>query len=133
MDNSELIELAKKARLNAYVPLSNFKVGAALLTTDGKVFLGCNIEDPSGIGALSICAERCATYKAISEGYTNFEKIACVGGINELIFTTPCGVCRQHLNSFNPNISVITLENGNIKELKLKELLPYSFNEKFDS
>lgn len=131
MDNYELIELAKKARLNAHVPLSNFKVGATVLTKDGKVFTGCNIEDPSGIGALSVCAERCTTYKAISEGYTDFEKIAVVGGLNELIFTTPCGVCRQHLNSFNPNLIIVTLENDEIKEIPLKDLLPYSFNEKF--
>lgn len=131
MDNMELIELAKKARQNAYVPISGFLVGAALLTKEGKVFLGCNIEDPSGVGALSVCAERCATYKAISEGYTNFEKIAVVGGADELIFTTPCGVCRQHLNSFNPNLIIVTLDNNHIKEISLKDLLPYSFNETF--
>lgn len=95
MDNNELIELAKKARENSHSPISNYKVGAALLTKEGKVFLGCNIEDPSGIGVTNICAERCAIVKAISDGYKEFDTIAVVGGredCNEECL--PCGVCR---------------------------------------
>lgn len=131
MDNTKLIELAKKARENSFSPISGFKVGAALLTKGGQIFLGCNIEDPSGVGAANVCAERCACVKAISEGNLEFEKIAVVGGPRELIFCTPCGVCRQYLNSFNPDIIVVTLDGNEIKEISLKELLPYSFSEKF--
>ena len=134
MDNVELIELAKEARGFSFAAISGFKVGAALLTKSGKVFLGCNIEDPSGIGVTNICAERCAMVKAISKGYRDFEKIAVVGGIDELIFCTPCGVCRQYLNTFCPEITVIFLDNdSNIREIPLCELLPYSFSEKFTS
>ena len=133
MSNEELIELAKEARTFASPSISKFKVGAALLTTSGKVFLGCNIEDPSGIGATNVCAERCAVLKAISEGYKEFERIAVVGGKDALIPCLPCGICRQYLNSFSPNITVVCVENDEIKEYTLKELLPYSFNEKFDN
>ena len=132
MNNAKLIELAKEAREFARPDLSNFKVGAALLTKSGKVVMGCNIEDPSGIGVTNICAERCAVVKAISEGQADFEKIAVVGGIDKLIFCTPCGACRQYLNSFAPDLTVVCLDDEhNIKEIALKELLPYSFSEKF--
>jgi len=138
MTNLKLIESAKEARKNASVDISGFKVGAALLTKTGEVILGCNIEDPSGIGITNICAERCAIVKAISEGHKNFVKIAVVGGPtsengdDELIFCAPCGACRQYLNSWCPNIAVILQEdNKNIKEYDMNELLPYSFNEKF--
>lgn len=132
MTNRELIELAKDARLNACAEISNFKVGAALLTKEGKVISGCNIEDPSGIGVTNICAERCSLVKALSEGYRDFEKIAVVGGLDELIFCAPCGACRQYLNSWCPNIKVILQEDdGKINEYSMKELLPYSFNETF--
>jgi len=132
MDNKKLIEQAKAAREFASPALSGFKVGAALLTKCGKVFTGCNIEDPSGIGVTNICAERCAVVKAISEGYKDFEKIAVVGGLSQLIFCTPCGACRQYLNSYNPNIIVICLDDDeNIIELPLGKLLPYSFSETF--
>ena len=132
MDNTELIRLAKEARAFSGAVISHFKVGSALLTKCGKVFTGCNIEDPSGIGITNICAERCAIVKAISEGYTEFEKIAVVGGPDELIFCTPCGACRQYLNSYNPELTVVCgYGDGEYKELPLSELLPYSFNEKF--
>ena len=132
MTNEKLIEIAKEARENACVPISGFKVGAALLTKSGEVILGCNIEDPSGIGVTNICAERCAIVKAISEGHKEFEKIAVVGGPDELIFCTPCGACRQYLNSWCPHIRVIALDDScEIKEYGMSELLPFSFNEKF--
>ena len=132
MDNEKLIEAAKKARETSGAVISGFKVGAALLTKCGKVFTGCNIEDPSGIGVTNICAERCAVVKAISEGYRDYEKIAVVGGTDELIFCTPCGACRQYLNSYNPEMTVVCgWGDNNVREFSLGELLPYSFSEKF--
>jgi cytidine deaminase len=132
MDNEKLMEYAKEARTFSYAEISSFKVGASLLTKSGRVFLGCNIEDPSGIGVTNICAERCTIVKALSEGYRDFEKIAVVGGKDKLVFCTPCGVCRQYLNTFCPEIKVICIDDiGAVKEYSLKELLPYSFSEKF--
>jgi len=132
MTNENLIEIAKEAREYACVDISGFKVGAALLTKDGKVFKGCNIEDPSGIGVTNICAERCAIVKALSEGCRDFDKIAVVGGPDELIFCAPCGACRQYLNSWCPDIKVILPNSdGTLKEYTMSELLPYSFDEKF--
>jgi len=130
--NQELITLAKEAREFSHSPISKFKVGAALLTSDGKVFTGCNIEDSSGVGLTNICAERCAIMKAISEGYNDFVSIAVVGGKDELINCLPCGICRQYLNSFAPHIKIISLDNDGLKEHSLEDLLPYRFNENFD-
>jgi len=132
LSNEELIKLAIGAREFSGAVISRFKVGAALLTAEGRAFTGCNIEDPSGVGVTNICAERCALVKALSEGYRNFIKIAVVGGADELIFCAPCGVCRQYLNSYNPKITIICgWGDGESKEFTLDELLPYSFNEKF--
>jgi len=132
MTNEELIEIAKEAREMSGAVISKFKVGAALLTKSGHVIRGCNIEDPSGIGVTNICGERCAMIKALSEGHRDFAKVAVVGGKDELISCTPCGVCRQYLNSYNPQITIVFLDDDlNIKELPLKELLPYSFSETF--
>jgi len=138
MTNNQLIELAKTARENAATDISGFKVGAAILTKPGKVILGCNIEDPSGIGITNICAERCAIIKAISEGHKDFIKIAVVGGPSTennqdtLTFCPPCGACRQYLNSWCPDIKVILQDDETkIKEYSMNDLLPYSFNEKF--
>lgn len=130
MENLELIKLAIEAKKNAYVPYSHFKVGAALLTKTSEVFKGANIECSSY--GMTICAERCALVKAVSEGYKEFTKIAVVGGLeDELNYTTPCGACRQFLADFNKDMDVIMgyLENGEIKykEMKLKELLPETF------
>lgn len=130
MDNIELVKLAVEAKKNAHVPYSHFKVGAALLTTSGEVFKGANVECSSY--GLSICAERCALVKAVSEGYKEFSKIAVVGGLeDELAYTTPCGACRQFLADFNQDMDVIMgyLENGELKckVMKLKELLPETF------
>ena len=132
MDNEELLSLAQEARGFSIAAISNFKVGAALLTKSGKVFLGCNIEDPSGIGVTNICAERCAIVKALSEGHRDFVKIAVAGGIDKLIFCTPCGVCRQYMNTFCPDIKVVCMaDDGALVEYALNDLLPYSFSEKF--
>ena len=129
MTNLELIEIAIKAKQNAYVPYSNFKVGAVLLTKSGKVYSGCNVECSSY--GISLCAERTALVKAISEGEREFEKIAVVGGLNdELAYTTPCGACRQFLSDFG-NFEVILgyKENEEIKSkvYNVKDLLPESF------
>ncbi len=123
LENKELIELAYKAREFSYSPYSNFKVGAALLTEEGKVFLGTNIEN-SSYGAC-ICAERTAAVKAISEGYTKFLKIAIVSDRNKITF--PCGICRQFLCEFNDDLEIILDDNGDAKVYKLSDLLKYSF------
>lgn len=131
MNNIELINLAKQARENARPEITGFKVGAALLCKNGNAFLGCNIEDPSGIGVTNICAERCAIVKALSDGVCEdeFEKIAVVGGKDELVFCSPCGACRQYLQSWCPNIRVVLQDKQNPPmELSMSELLPYSFN-----
>lgn len=132
MNNSELIEFAKEARERARPEITGFKVGAALLAKSGEVFLGCNIEDPSGIGITNICAERCSIVKALSEDCDDFEAIAVVGGKDELVFCAPCGACRQYLQSWCPDIKVILSDGkSSPKELSLSELLPYSFEETF--
>lgn len=95
------------------------------MTTEGEIFTGCNVENAS-FGA-SICAERCAILKAVSEGYTSFEKIAVVSSSGD--FTYPCGICRQFLTEFMEDGSVV-LENqdGEIREYPLADMLPYAFN-----
>jgi cytidine deaminase, homotetrameric len=125
MDNNELIKMAHKAKEFAYSPYSNFKVGAALLTTNGKVFLGCNIENGS-YGATN-CAERTAIFKAISEGYTNFEKIAIVSSSGD--FTMPCGICLQVMSEFMLDKDIVlSNDNGDIKVLKVRDFLPHNFS-----
>ena len=129
MDNKELIAIAHKAKEFAYSPYSNFKVGAALLTSDGKVFTGCNIENGS-YGATN-CAERTAIFKAVSEGVTDFEKIAIVSSGGD--FTMPCGICLQVMSEFMLDKEVIlSNDNGEVKILKVKEFLPYNFSFKKD-
>lgn len=129
MSDIELLELAAKAKEKAYVPYSHFKVGAALLTKNGKVYTGCNIECSSY--GISLCAERTALVKAVSEGEKEFEAIAIVGGQEDtLTYTTPCGACRQFLSDFG-NLRVILgyQENGewNSKVFLLENLLPEKF------
>lgn len=125
MDNDILISYARKAMGNAYAPYSGFSVGAALLTTDGDVFTGCNVEN-SSFGA-TICAERCAVLKAISEGCTSFSKIAIVSSSDNLTF--PCGICRQFLSEFmEDGIVVLCDAKGEIKEYTLESLIPFAFN-----
>lgn len=113
----------------AYVPYSNFPVGAALLTTSGKVYAGCNIENASY--GLSNCAERTAIFKAVSEGELEFEKLLVTGDTAEPI--SPCGACRQVLAEFcEPDMSVIlTNKAGNTFETTIAELLPGAFNQKY--
>lgn len=132
MDNLKLLEEAKKARLKAYTPYSDFKVGAALLTKSGKVYLGCNIENATYTP--TNCAERTAFFKAVSEGEREFEKIAIVGAkdgedANEMC--APCGVCRQVMMEFcNPKEFQIILADGEntCRVMILEELLPCGFS-----
>lgn len=132
MDNLELLEEAKKARLKAYTPYSNFKVGAALLTKSGKVYLGCNIENATYTP--TNCAERTAFFKAVSEGEREFEKIAIVGakdGEDANVMCSPCGVCRQVMMEFcDPKEFQIILANGEntCRVMTLEELLPCVFS-----
>ena len=132
MDNLELLEEAKKARLKAYTPYSNFKVGAALLTKSGKVYLGCNIENATYTP--TNCAERTAFFKAVSEGKREFEKIAIVGAIDgeyANVMCSPCGVCRQVMMEFcDPKEFQIILANGEntCRVMTLEELLPCGFS-----
>lgn len=131
MTNAELILEAKKARERAYIPYSHHSVGAALLTKDGKVYHGCNIEN-AAFGPTN-CAERTAFFKAVYEGERAFEKIAIVCGAegtdgNEPC--APCGVCRQVMMEFcDPETFKIVLANGEEGQLEytLKELLPLGF------
>lgn len=124
MDNKALIDMALKAMENAYTPYSGFKVGAALLCSDKKVYTGCNIEN-SSYGA-SNCAERTAIFKAVSEGEREFEKIAIVSSSGD--FTFPCGICRQVLSEFMYDKTVVLFsEKDGISEFKVKDLLPEAF------
>ena len=124
MENRELMYLAGNAKQKSYSPYSRFKVGAALLTKDGKIYVGANIENSSY--PLTVCAERVAFFKAISEGEKEFEKIAISGSSDDFCF--PCGACRQVMSEFCGKDFVIILENGKeIKSFTLGELLPYSF------
>lgn len=130
MTNVELIQKAKEAAEKAYVPYSGFKVGAALLTKEGRLYLGCNIENASY--SPTNCAERTAFFKAVSEGEREFDKIAIVGGKDGSFsdYCTPCGVCRQVMSEFcKEDFTIILGKEGNeYKALTLDELLPYSFS-----
>lgn len=124
MDNKELVIAAKEAMENAYAPYSNFRVGAALLTEDEKVYTGCNIENASYGG--TNCAERTALFKALSEGHRKFNKIAIIS--DSLEYTYPCGICRQVLAEHGVDMEIIVADfNGEFKVHKLSELLPYAF------
>ena len=131
MNETELIELACKGREQAYTPYSGFRVGAALLTRSGTVYLGCNIENAS-YGPTN-CAERTAFFKAVSEGEREFEALAIVGGPGEGRtgeMCAPCGVCRQVMTEFcDPKTFRIILENGGgkVRTFLLEELLPLGF------
>lgn len=127
MEKEELIRKALEAREKAYAPYSNFYVGAALLTNDGKVFTGCNVEN-SGFTATN-CAERTAFFKAVSEEIKKFKEIVIVGGIKGPItnYCSPCGVCRQVMIEFcNPKEFKVILAKSptEYKEYLLEELLP---------
>lgn len=126
MTDEELIEVAKKYRENAYVPYSKFKVGAAVLTADGKVFGGCNIENSSY--PVTNCAERTAIFKAVSEGEKNLKAIAVVADTEGPC--SPCGACRQVMSEFKIPKIIMTNLKGNTKVVTLEEILPFAFSDK---
>lgn len=131
MTDNELIKKAIDALENSYSPYSGFRVGAALLAKDGRVFGGCNIENASY--PAGICAERTAIGNAVSEGARELLKIAIVGGRDGVItdYCPPCGICRQVLSEFCGGEFEILLYNGEkIKIYRLSELLPHSFGRK---
>jgi cytidine deaminase len=126
--DSELIEAAKQARMRAFAPYSNFRVGAAVKTKNGKIFTGCNLESAAYSG--TVCAERVAIWKAVSEGENEFESIAVVADTPEL--TPPCGVCRQIIWEFCGDVPIIlaNLSSG-VEILQMKDLLPRAFDTSF--
>lgn len=133
MDSHELIKRAVSAMEHSYSPYSGFRVGAALLTSDGQVYEGANIENAAYTP--TICAERAAIFKAVfdsaaADGHHSFSKIAVVGGMGGGItsFTYPCGVCRQVMREFCGGDFTLVFFNGSeIREMTLDELMPYSF------
>ena len=125
MTDRELMNIAKEASKNAYAPYSKFNVGAALECEDGSVFTGCNVEN-AALGS-TICAERTACCKAVSEGRRAFTRIAIYGEGQG--YCMPCGSCRQFLAEFSPDMEVLCAKaGGKYVSYKLSELLPHTFN-----
>ena len=124
----QLIETAKLARLQSIAPFSNFLVGAAVKTDEGKVYTGCNVESASY--GLTVCAERVAIWKALSEGERQFTELAIVADTESL--TPPCGTCRQIIWEFAKNATIV-LGNlrGETQIVSIKELLPRAFDARF--
>lgn len=131
MNERELLKEAMKARERSYCPYSGYAVGAALLTKDQRVICGCNVENASYTP--TICAERCAIFKAVSEGITEFEAIAIAGGPKgeaPTAYAYPCGVCRQVMSEFcDAGTFRIIVGTGeeDLQSYTLEELLPHSF------
>ena len=126
-EHDRLIRAAAFARENAHPPYSGFKVGAALEDSGGRIHTGCNIENASY--GLTVCAERVAVWKAMSEGARTFRRIAVVTAAAKL--TTPCGACRQLLWEFCGNIEVILANlQGDVRVIPLQDLLPEAFDDK---
>ena len=125
MTDRELVELAFTMLERSYVPYSGFPVGAALLCGDGSVFTGCNVEN-AAYGS-TICAERTALVKAVSEGHRDdWVKLAVVGNSTEPCW--PCGACRQMLYEFCPDLTLLVAgKDRNIEQVSLNELLPHGF------
>lgn len=130
MDKKDLFILAKDAMKSSYAPYSNYNVGAALLTKNGNIYKGCNIENASY--SVTNCAERTAIFSAIANGEKEFTAICVVGGKNGGItdYAMPCGVCRQALAEFcDADFKVyVGISEDEIKEFTLSELLPNSFD-----
>ena len=125
MNDRELLRIAKEASLNAYVPYSGFPVGAALECEDGTVYTGCNVEN-AAYGD-TICAERTAVVKAVSEGQRSFSRIAIYGEGKG--YCMPCGSCRQVLAEFSPEMEVLCAKaGGSYVSYPLTRLMPYTFN-----
>jgi cytidine deaminase len=124
----ELIKAATRVRENSYAPFSDFRVGAALETDDGEIIAGCNVESASY--GLTVCAERVAIWKAISEGKRKIKHIAVVADTEDL--TPPCGVCRQIIWEFGGDIPVVLANlKGKVETVQMKDLLPRAFDTKF--
>ncbi|MCR6110392.1 cytidine deaminase [Bacillus sp. A301a_S52] len=126
MEKDQLLEEAKRARENAYVPYSKFQVGAALLAADGKVFHGCNIENAAY--SMCNCAERTAIFKAVSEGIREFTAMAVVADTDGPV--SPCGACRQVMSELLQRETKIYLTNlhGDTTEWTMEQLLPGAFS-----
>ncbi|MFC3927276.1 cytidine deaminase [Streptococcus caprae] len=127
MADTKLIDLAIEASQHAYVPYSHFPVGAALVTKDGHVFQGCNVENASF--GLTNCAERTAIFKAVSEGYRDFADLVIYGETDKPI--SPCGACRQVMSEFfNQDLPVtLVAKDKSTVVMTVRELLPYSFTD----
>ena len=126
--DEELVSAARAVRENSYAPFSDFRVGAAIEMEDGTIIAGCNVESASY--GLTVCAERVAIWKAISEGKHTIKHIAVVADTDEL--TPPCGVCRQIIWEFGGNVPVTLANlNGKRETVEMKELLPRAFDTKF--
>ena len=130
MTNQQLAAKAVSAKARAYAPYSNFHVGAALLDTNGNVYIGCNVE--SAAFSPTCCAERTALVKAVSEGVKNFKAVAVSGGTESGDYCYPCGVCRQMLYEFGgDDLQVIVARaEDDYRVHSLSELLPYGFGPK---
>jgi cytidine deaminase len=127
-DSESLIEAAKRARAQSVAPFSNFQVGAAVKTADGKVYTGCNIESASY--GLTVCAERVAIWKALSEGERQFTELAVVADTETL--TPPCGTCRQIIWEFARGVTIVFANlNGESEEFQIADLLPRAFDARF--
>lgn len=120
---TKLLEIAKQAAENAYVPYSGFKVGSAVKCIDGSVYSGCNVENASY--SLTICAERTAIFKAISEGHKQFTAIAIYVDSDKVF--PPCGACRQVISEFAPTIPVVYANLNETIETTMDKLLPGAF------
>ena len=126
MTDQELVRRAMAMWEHAYAPYSHFPVGAALLCEDGTVFTGCNVE--SAAYGCTICAERTAIFKAVSEGHRDFVRIVIAGKSED--YCVPCGSCRQVMMEFAPEMEVICLNGqGQARSFRLRELLPYGFDQ----
>ena len=124
----ELIDAAAEVREHAYAPFSNFRVGSAVETEDGEIYTGCNVESASY--GLTVCGERVAIWKAVSEGKKKFKQIAVVVDTEEL--TPPCGVCRQIIWEFGGDIPLILANlKGKTEVVQMSALLPRAFDTKF--
>lgn len=131
VSRQELVELARQARERAHAPFSKFKVGAALEARDGRIFQGCNVENSSY--GLSICAERVALFKAISEGVREFSRIAVIADTPAGMPVRPCGACRQVISDLMGSAAEVVMSNlrGEIETQQVKELLPAPFDRSF--
>ena len=127
-DDTTLLDAARKARHNAVAPFSGFKVGAALLTADGQIITGCNVENATY--GLTVCAERVALFKALSDGHRRFTQVAVAA--DTAAPTPPCGACRQLLWEFGGDLDVIlgNLDRETARH-RLKDLFPHPFDAHF--